>query len=67
MIRTLSRIPKMLLEISALWQTHCPDLRLGQLIYNFYLWLDADPFYIEDEDMMELIRKYFKETFNDER
>lgn len=65
-MREFHRIPRMCLEIAYLWQKYCPDWRLGQLAFNFYRWYGKDPFYVEDEDFIELIRQFFKENFNEQ-
>ncbi len=38
-----------------------PDLRLGQLISNAMHGSGVDLFYIEDEELVEVIKKYVKE------
>lgn len=60
--REFSRIPRFCLELSYMWQKDCPDIRFGQLMYIIFKKLEnegIDPFYIEDEEMMEHVRKYF--------
>ena len=43
--RDPDRIPRILLDLGALWRAN-PDQRLGQLIVNL---LGEDPFYVEDD------------------
>lgn len=53
-------------ELKKLHQEHCPDWRLGQLMYNFFAWHFSeygDPFFPEDNEFMERVRKYFAEMF----
>lgn len=39
-----------------------PDLRLGQIISNVMHGCGTDLFYIEDEELLEKIKKYFEEV-----
>lgn len=40
---------------------HFPDWRFFQFIENFMSWLGRDPFYIEDDQVKELMEKFVKE------
>ena len=42
----------------------CPDLRLGQIVSNVMHGCETDLFYIEDDELMEKIKNYFKEFKN---
>lgn len=59
-MRDADRIYPFCNEIAAKW-SEVQDWRFGQLMMNFFSWIQdktgADPFYIEDDKMME----YFKE------
>lgn len=35
-----------------------PDWRFGQLIFNFLSWYGQDPFYLEDDRIIHLIKKF---------
>ena len=57
-MRDPNRIDTMLDELKQLWMTD-PDWRLGQLIANLSRAAGIeDPFYIEDDHMLEIIRKW---------
>lgn len=56
-MRDPKRIPEMLDELKKVWE-RSPDLRLGQLIDNIVTRTPCPLFYIEDEDMVERIKKY---------
>ena len=56
-MRDPKRIPKVLNEIEKIWKEY-PDLRLGQLIDNVVSRSPCPLFYIEDEDLVERIKKY---------
>lgn len=63
-MRNIKRIYPFLTTIKESWQTY-PDLRFGQLIYNFTKWLkeekQQDLFYIEDDKFIEFFKEYMKE------
>lgn len=56
-MRDPKRIPEVLKELGEFWK-QVPDWRLGQVISNFSRELrgDTDPFYIEDTDLLELLK-----------
>lgn len=56
-MRDPNRITKILDQISSIWRKY-PDMRLGQLIVNSMRDTKIDPFYIEDETLLELILKF---------
>lgn len=49
------------------WQNKCPYLRFGQLLVNFMHWYEmtynTDPFYTEDDTMIDCIERFFEESF----
>lgn len=51
-MRDINRIKPLLSELESLWIKH-PDMRLCQLIIN--LTRCNDPFYIEDDQLLEMI------------
>ena len=61
-MRDPKRIRKFCNQLADIWESRCPDWRFGQLIMNV---LTEDPFYIEDDEMMEIIKRYFH--FGNER
>ena len=56
-MRNPERISKMLKELETFWEQN-PDWRLGQVISNlsYEIMGSNDPFYIEDKDLLELLR-----------
>jgi uncharacterized protein YihD (DUF1040 family) len=56
-MRDPKRIPEVLDEIKKTW-ARFPDLRLGQLIENVVGRSPHPLFYIEDEDLVERIKKF---------
>ena len=53
-MRDPKRIPEMLSALHELWN-YFPDLRLGQLIVS--LNHNQDPFYLEDDKLLEKIKE----------
>lgn len=58
-MRKKERIKPFLDELGKIWEENCPDWRFGQLMYNIFR-KTGDPFYFEEDKMMEEIRNYFK-------
>jgi len=57
-MRDPKRIPIILKEIERMWQKY-PQLRLGQLIKSVEVNPTIDVFYIEDRELIELLKKEF--------
>lgn len=57
-MRDPKRISKILKELEEFWK-QVPDWRLGQVISNFSYELmgNNDPFYMEDDDLLELLKQ----------
>ena len=57
-MRDRKRIPEVLKELEKFWKQN-PDLRLGQIIanLNYEIMENNDPFYMEDTDLLELLRQ----------
>lgn len=55
-MRDPERIPEMLRVLAAIWYTY-PDLRLGQLIVNACPAGQDDPFYVEDDVLLDGLKK----------
>ena len=63
-MRDPKRIPEILLkELEEFWK-QVPDWRLGQVISNFSCDLlgDSDPFYMEDKDLLALLKQRNKKN-----
>jgi hypothetical protein len=56
-MRNPDRIPEVLKELEKFWK-QVPNWRLGQVISNFSYELmgNNDPFYMEDTDLLELLK-----------
>lgn len=59
-MRDRKRIKPFLEEIEKLWEK-VPDWRFGQLIVNVLGTCKKDPFFYEDDEMLELWKEFFKE------
>ena len=60
-MRDINRIKPFLEEIEKLWEK-VPDWRFGQLIVNVLGTCKKDPFFYEDDEMLELWKEFFKEN-----
>jgi len=58
-MRDSNRIDDFCKELATIWKTECPDWRFGQLICNVFGTVTRDPFFYEEDEMMELFEKYF--------
>jgi len=52
-------------ELNRLHQTYFPDLRFGQLMYNFISWY-GDPFYLEEKDFLREFKSFISNIINEE-
>lgn len=59
MVRKIERIEPFMKELTKIWKEKCPDWRFGQLISNVLNSFDIDPFFIEEDEMLERFKKYF--------
>lgn len=59
-MRDIKRIKPFLEEIEKLWEK-VPDWRFGQLIVNVLGTCKKDPFFYEEDEMLELWEEFFKE------
>lgn len=60
-MRKKERIKHFMEEMAKIWESNCPDWRFGQLMVNVLNSFEIDPFFIEEEEMLERFKKYFKE------
>ena len=62
-MRDLNRIKPFCEELAALWENY-PDLRFGQIMSHLARYCQwetgQDMFYIEDDELMEIIRKQLR-------
>lgn len=61
-MRNAERLDGFYEELKRVHREYLPDWRFGQLMYNFHVWVmensGRDIFYIEEPEMMALIKKY---------
>lgn len=58
-MRDPNRIYEFIKVLTEAWSNN-PDLRFGQIIENIKRYSNkSDLFYIEDEDMLQIIKEYF--------
>lgn len=64
-MRDPNRIDKFCDELKEIWR-QVPDWRFGQFMVNMdqiiHIHYDKDMFYIEDDDMLEIMKDYFKKN-----
>lgn len=59
-MREINRIERILAEIRKIWYTF-PDWRLMQILCNV-IKSNSDSFYLEDEELEELFKKFIEEN-----
>lgn len=59
-MRDINRIDPFLKKLGEYWKK-VPDWRFGQLMVNFLGQLDRDPFFPEEDEMLEKLDEYFKD------
>lgn len=60
-MRDPKRIDKFCRQLASMWKM-VPDWRFGQLIFNAFSEMKMDPFYKEDDDMLEYLENYIKKN-----
>lgn len=66
-MRDKKRIKKFCDELATIWENECPNYRFGQLICNVFGQMAAerrDPFFPEEDEMINYIKNYFKREEN---
>ena len=66
-MRDIKRIRKFCNELAGIWEEKVCDWRFGQLICNVFGQMAAegrDPFFPEEDEMIEYFRNYFKNGEN---
>lgn len=59
-MRKVERIDKFCNELAKIWKENCPDWRFGQLMVNVLNSMPKDPFFPEEDEMLEFFQNYFK-------
>ena len=57
-MRDINRIDKFCQRLAKVWKK-VPDWRFGQLITNVFGTLENDPFFLEDDEVIETFEKFF--------
>lgn len=60
-MRKPERLDNFYAKLAELHKKYVPDWRFGQMIYN-YLREMPDPFYLEEDKMLEKLEEYLKEN-----
>jgi len=59
-MRKIERIDEFCTELAKIWKEKCPDWRFGQLMVNVLNSMPKDPFFPEEDEMLEYFKKYFE-------
>ena len=60
-MRNPARIPEFCNRLAKAWG-NLPDWRFGQLMYNAFAEMGRDPFFPEDDEMIEYLENYTKKN-----
>jgi hypothetical protein len=60
-MRDPERIPRVLEDIERIWRLH-PDWRLGQLLSNLAAWADESVWDLEEDVLLEEIRRHLEQS-----
>ena len=63
-MRDINRIDKFCAELAQIWKENVPDWRFGQLIVNVIGSMTKDPFFPEEDEMIEVFREFFEDKNN---
>lgn len=58
-MRKIERIDNFCKELAEIWKENAPDWRFGQLMVNVLNSMKKDPFFPEEDEMIEFFRNYF--------
>lgn len=65
-MRDINRLDKTYNTICELHKKYFPDLRTGQLFYNFFRWhlftYKTDVFFLEEAELISRFKKYIQEV-----
>lgn len=64
-MRNKNRIKPFCDTLAKIWEKNCPDWRFGQLICNVFGEMTHDPFFPEEDEMINYFKNYFKNEEND--
>jgi hypothetical protein len=63
-MRKPERIDTFCNELAKIWKENVPDWRFGQLMVNVLNSLPRDPFFYEEDEMIQVFRDYFSPKDN---
>lgn len=61
-MRNPDRIDIFLQKLGKIWKENCPDWRFGQLMVNVLNSMQKDPFFPEEDEMIEYFENYFNKN-----
>ena len=65
-MRDVNRIPKFTKELEKIWMRYYSDLRFGQLMVNFLIYISferkRDPYFSEESEMLKYLKEYAKKS-----
>ncbi len=61
-MRNPDRIDIFLKKLGKIWKENCPDWRFGQLMVNVLNSMQKDPFFPEEDEMIEYFENYFNKN-----
>lgn len=64
-MRDIDRIDKFCKELAEIWKTNVPDWRFGQLMVNVLNSMPKDPFFPEEDEMLQFFKDYFSPKKDD--
>lgn len=63
-MRDINRIDIFCEQLAEIWKKKCPDWRFGQFMINVLNSFDRDPWFYEEDEMIEKINAFFKPKDN---
>ena len=61
-MRRKDRIQPFMKKLGEIWEREVPDWRFGQFMSNVLNSFDIDPFFIEEDEMLERFKEFFKDN-----
>ena len=58
-MRKVERIDTFCNELAKVWKENCPDWRFGQLMVNVLNSMPKDPFFPEEDEMLQFFKDFF--------
>ena len=64
-MRDIKRIKPFMEALAEIWKKEVPDWRFGQLMSNVLNSFEKDPFFIEEDEMLERFKKFFEKDIKE--